>query len=423
VLLISSCSDNPEEFTLGDEFIESQAGIRVIDTFTVKLSTVILDTMATGGTENMLIGNYEDNIFGKITCSSFFRLEIPEDVDVETNDTYDSLYLVIEYNNYYFGDTAKTQKITVHQLTENINIDDDDYLSNNSSFSYNSTPLGSITYTPQPNNETDTLAIKLNDALGRDLFTKLKDESDILTDSTAFINYFHGLMLKADEAYTGNVIGFAAAAGDIRMILYSSRVDKEKEEITHQFGYTETEKQFNNIKHDFSSTGLSSLKQQRYSLSSSATGGLSYLQGGIGLAIRVDIPSIQDILMLERGKIADAKLMIAPSVGSYRNESDLPGQLVLYKTDLLNRRNSQAVTGSGAYVTSTLTMDDLYHENTAFEFDLTYFLTSELSDNYVDPEDGLLITLNSTDIKTSLYRLIAEAGSKNTRLKIYYLSY
>lgn len=422
-LLFISCSDNPEEFTLGDEFIESQAGIRIIDTLSINLSTVILDTMPSAGSENMLIGNYKDEVFGKINFSSFFCLEIPAYVDVETDDIYDSLCLIIQYNNYYFGDTSKSQKISVHQLTENIEIDDEEYLSNNSSFSYNSAPLGTIEYTPQPNNEKDTLVIKLSDGMGNDLFTKLKDESDLLTDSITFINYFHGLMLKADDSYYGNVIGFAAASGDIRMILYSSRYGKEKEVITHEFRYTETGKQFNNIKHDFSSTSLSNLKQQRYSLNSYSTGGLSYLLGGIGLAIRVDFPSLKELLMLERGKIADAKLMIAPAAGSYSNASDLPSEMIIYKTDRLNRRNSQVITSAGTEAASALTLDDMYNENTFFEFDLTYFLNSELSDKYVDPEDGLIITLNSTDLNTSLYRLMADTDSKNTKLKIYYLSY
>jgi hypothetical protein len=423
VLILNSCSDNPEEFTLGEKFIESQTNIRLIDTFTVNLSTVILDTMATGGTESMLVGIYDDENFGKITCSSFFRLEIPEDIDAETDDVYDSLCLVLEYNTYYAGDTTKTQKITVHQLTENIDIDDDEYLSNSSSFTYNPSPLGSITYKPRPNGEIDTLLIKLSDELGLDLFNKLVNESDIIEDSTQFIDYFHGLMLKADESYPGSVIGFNSGSGEIRMLLYSHTTSEESYEIVHEFGFTETEKQFNNIKHDFSSTQLSSLTKQRSQLPSSSTTGLSYLLGGVGLAIRVDFPTLPDLLLFEQGKIADAKLLISPAVNSYKEKSDLPPELILYYTDKLNRRNSRVVSSSGGYITSTLTFDDLYHEDTAFEFDLTNYLTEELTDSYINTEDGLLITLNSSNINTSLYRLIADSGSKSTKLKIYYLTY
>jgi hypothetical protein len=422
--ILNSCSDNPEEFTLGEDFIESQTSIRLIDTFTVNLSTVILDTMPTAGTEYIIIGNYDDESFGKITCNSYFRLEIPEEIDAETDDVYDSLYLVLRYDTYFVGDTTKTQKINVHQLTENIEIDDDEYLSSSSTFSYNPSPLGSITYTPRPNGETDTIAIKLSDELGLDLFNKLVNNSDIIEDSTQFIDYFHGLMLEADESYTGNVIGFKAGSGEIRMLLYSHSTSTiESYDIVHEFGFTETDKQFNYIKHDFSSTQLGSLTTQRYEIPSSSTGGLSYLMGGIGLAIRVDFPSLPGLLLFEDGKIADAKLLISPAVDSYMIESDLPSELILYHTDNLNRRNSRVTNSSDNYITSTLTFDDLYHESTAFEFDLTNYLTKELSDSYINTEDGLLISLDSPAVSSSLYRLIADAGSKSTKLIIYYLTY
>jgi hypothetical protein len=424
ILILNSCSDNPEEFSMGKEYLESQANMKLIDTFTVNISTVLLDSVEASASGNAIVGIYNDNMLGTINCSSYFRLEIPEDYDAEKNDVYDSLYLILSYNNYFFGDTTKTQKLTVHQLTENITTDDDEYLSSHSTFGYNSTPIGSKTYTPRPNGEVDTLAIKLSDDIGKDLLAKLIASSAVITDTTEFYNYFHGLMIKADESYPGCVVGFAADEGNIRMILYSHRVyEEDNVDITHEFSLSATEKQFNNIKHDFSSTSLSSLKEQRYKLPSSSTGALSFLQGGIGLAIRVDLPSLSSLLMYDRGKIADAKLQIAPLTGTYASSADLPDNLIMYKTDKVNRRNSLVTKSSGSTVLSSLTIDNIYHENTYLQFDLTYFITSELEDSYVNPEDGLLITLYPTDNSSTLYRLIADAGNKNTKLKIYYLSY
>jgi len=424
VFILNSCSDNPEEFTMGEDYLESEANLRLVDTFTVNLSTVILDTVETAASGTALVGIYSDNVLGTINCSSYFRMDIPDSYDAEKNDVYDSLYLVLEYSNYYFGDTTQTQKFSIHQLTENISVDDDSYLSNHSTFSYNSTPLGSITYKPRPNGEKDTIAIKLNDATGQELLNKLIAGSETITDTSLFINYFHGLMIKADESYPGCVIGFNADDGDIRMILYSHRTsNNEIEDVTNEFEYSATEKQFNNIKHDFSSTSLSSLTQQKYKLPSSSSNGLSFLQGGIGLAIRVDLPSLSNLLLFERGKIADAKLLIAPATGTYKGDYDLPEQLILYKTDKVNRRNGVVTTASGGSVFSTRSVDNLYHENSYFQFDLTNYITTELEDSYVDPDEGLLITLYNTDATSTLYRLIADAGNKNTKLKIYYLSY
>jgi len=181
------------------------------------------------------------------------------------------------------------------------------------------------------------------------------------------------------------------------------------------FGLEDPTRQFNNIVHDFKSTKLQSLTQQRYRLSSSLTGGLSFLQGGSGLAIRVDFPSFQEALLLKRMTILAAQLSISPEKNSY-DKFDLPSGLILHETDGANRL------GNGV-ASSSLVVDKLYEEETAYTFDVTSFLKSELANSYVDPEKGLLITLSTSDQSNSFGRLIADAHGKNTKLRIYYLSY
>ena len=88
-LFFKACDKNPAKFTLGEEYIESQTDLTLIDTFSVSLSTVILDTVITSGTGSMLIGSYRDDIFGKITSHSYFQIGIPDSFDVEDDDIYD----------------------------------------------------------------------------------------------------------------------------------------------------------------------------------------------------------------------------------------------------------------------------------------------------------------------------------------------
>jgi len=414
-LLFKACDENPTKFTLGEKYIESQTDLTLIDTFSVRLSTVILDTVITSGTGSMLIGSYHDDIFGKITSHSYFQIGIPDSFDVKDDDIYDSLKLVICYNHYSFGDTTQSQKISVHQLTENIEFDTDDIITSKTSFNYNPHPIGSIIYTPKPNSEMDTLFIKISDDIGLDLFTKLRDNSEILTNNESFLNYFHGLVLVADDSYYGAMIGFNASENDVRLILYSSRGTLAAEQINYEFKLEDLTKQFNNITHDFASTQLNTLVEQRNELSSTKSAGFLFLQGGIGLVMRVDFPSLQEILLRERGKIMEAQLSIAPLQSSYNN-FDLPSELIIYESDKLNRVQSEVAT-------STLTIDELYHEETTYFFDITDYLKDELADSYVDPEKGLLITLPSDDLKTTFNRLIIDTENQNTKLKIYYLSY
>lgn len=405
------------ESTIGGEFIESRTEITLIDTFSVKLSTVILDSVITSGTGSMLIGNYRDDILGKITSHSYFQVGIPDNFDVQNDCIYDSLNLVIRYNNYFFGDTTKSQKISVHQLTDKIEYGDNDIITRNTSFNFKSEPMGSIIYTPRPNNPVDTLSIKISDDIGMDLFTKLRDNSEILTDNERFLNYFKGLVLVADDEYGGSITGFSANEEDIKLILHTRRESLSSEENYHEFRLNDPNKQFNNITNDFASTPLKSLIEQRYGLPGAHTNGLSFLQGGAVLLLRVDFPTLREILLYDRGIIMQAQLSIAPLRGSY-NDFDLPPQLVIYESDKLNRISDQGIVSS-----SELILDELYHEETAYYFDVTEYINDEIADSYVDPEKGFLIALSSDHIGTTFYRLVVEAQNQNTRLNIYYLSY
>jgi hypothetical protein len=414
-VLFSACTEDTKNYTLGTEFVESQTSLKLIDTFSVNLSTVILDNLTTSGSGSMLIGNYRDNVFGKIRTNSYFQIGIPESYDIEDNDTYDSLVLAIQYNAYYFGDTTKSQRIFVHQLIENIIFDDDGVIKNTTTFNYNLNPMGSVMYTPKPNSK-DTLFIRMSNTIGADLFAKLKNESEVLTDNESFKNYFHGLVLNSDITSEGSIIGFNANKENVELILFTSRESEAgKTIICNVFPLEDSTKQFNNIIHDFSSTPLSPLAKQRLALSNSKTGGVSFLQGGIGLAIRVDIPSLSEVLLFNRGFITKAQLSIYPKQNSY-DSFDLPPNLIIYGSNKLNEVNS-------TYSSSTLTVEKLYQEETNYSFDVTEHLRDELADSYVDPENGLLITLSNDVLNTTFYRSIINAKNRKPKLNIYYLSY
>jgi hypothetical protein len=415
-LFMNACKDNPSELSLGKQYVESQTDLIVIDTFSVRLSTVILDSVKTSGTANALIGGHRDAVFGNISSNSYVQMAVPESNDVQQDDHYESFQLILRYNGYYFGDTTKPLKISVHQLAENIEFDHDDVISNSTSFHYQSTPIGSIVYNPKPTSP-DTLVIRLSDDVGIDLFAKLRDNSDITASNELFTGYFHGLALIADDSYQGSIIGFSATQQDLRLVMFSSRstaVPAERERKI-EFKMTDSTKQFNNIVYDRSSTQLKTLSRQRDKLSSSATSGLSFLQGGVGLAIRVDFPSLQEALLFKRYAVMTGQLSIAPLRNSYRDIA-LPSSLMLYQADGINRIQ-------GGVAASTLAIDELYNDETTYTFDVTQYLKDEFADSYVDREKGLLITLPVAAANSSFSRFVADANNRKTKLKIYYLSY
>jgi hypothetical protein len=173
--------------------------------------------------------------------------------------------------------------------------------------------------------------------------------------------------------------------------------------------------QFNQMEHDFSTTVLSGLEKQRQEISSSQTESQSFVLGGIGVVTRLDFPTLDELLLLERSKVIRAELLIYPSYdGNYT--FDLPETISLYQTD----KNNRIVSGVAS---SSLTVDKQYHEGTLLTFDITDYLLDELSDSYIDASSGLILTLPSLSLSSTFDRLILDAEHSETKLKIYYLSY
>lgn len=416
----NNCEEQSDYLTNGEDYLQSQTELILIDTFSVDLSTILLDSVVTSGKNVLLIGAYQDTTFGEITSTSYFQLGVPQEFNSENieNDEYKSLELVLTYNNYSFGDTTKNQNINVYQLNENIEKNENEEVTSNTSFDYNSNPIGSIIYRPKPKSSSDTLAIEINDEIGQDLFKKMQEDSEVLKDNEMFIDYFHGLALIPEESNSASIVGFKATEMDLKLILHTKNSGATEKTINYEFCLLDSSKQFNNIKHDLANTKLNDLSDQEQKLQSTSTAGKAYLQNSLGLAIRVDFPTLKELLLFENRIIKKVELSIAP-LANNNERFDLPSDLNLYQADKQNdfSINYDYVSYSNLYI------DELYNEDTRYLFDITYYIKDELSDSYIDPEKGLIINVPQSSYNTNLSRFIADAKNQNTELKIYFLSY
>jgi hypothetical protein len=417
-LYFFQCDKNAEKFTLGEDYVDSQTSLNLIDTFSVNLSTLLLDSVVTSGTEALLVGNYRDNVCGYIRSSGYFQIGIPSSFDADTiqDDTYDSLCLTMKYSGYVLGDTTIPQKFYLHQLSENIETEDNFRLTSKTSFDYYSEPIGTITFRPDENK--DSISLRINDDIGLDLFTKIKNNSDIVTDTENFLDYFHGLVVIADESNQNCILGFDATAATLKMVLYTTGYGEELESNQYIFGMETTAKQFNNISHDFSGTPLSQLSDQKKNLSAAESGGQCYLHGGIGLGIKIEFPSLPEILLQEVGIIQKAKLIISPLPGS-NNDFDLPTYLSIYEST----EDNYILYDEEVVASAEPVIDDLYHEETAYTFDITNFITEQFYNSYFDPDKNLLLSLPTAYLNSTFNRMITDVPAQSAKLKLYYVSY
>lgn len=441
IFSIYSCTKS-NNFSIGENFVDSQTNLKVLDTFKVDLSTILLDSIATTGTGVALVGQYSDNVFGSISSQSYFELGYPTTFPkIDNTIVYDSANFILCYSKYYYGDTTKLMTLSIQQLTERITLDPvTNLLYNTSKISYSPLILGTKVFYPRPKSADTLITIPVN-SIGKKIFDLIQTNNEIISSSDEFLNYLEGFAITSETGYSksikgtnSSILGFKADKNHILLKLYYHTTDNipTLKSFSISFNSTSTgttstssSYQFNTIKYDLSDSPLSKINALKNILSSQETDNKAYLQCMLGLMPKVQFPTLQDLFLYNRWKIVKAELIVAPVKTSYTTFK-LPSQLYLYNTDKQNQINSVlTVNGlsSGNPVVSSLNVDDLYNENTTYTFNITNFITTELADSYFDYQNGLLIGLKTSDLMSSFTRMIVDNKNPPVKLRLYYLTY
>ena len=419
LVFISSCTKK-YEFTMGHDFFDSQTRLQVIDTFSVNVSTVLIDSLKTSATKIALSGNYKDDIFGSVNVGAYFDLGYQDFEDIEDKAVYDSAAFSLEYTGYSYGDTTSLLKLNIHLLTEKIE-PYSGYLYSTSSFDYSPEVSGSVSFYPAPESGDTAVYIPVN-ALGEDLFNKIRDNDENLSNSELFSDYLKGFIITSGTPENKSVIGFKADKDNLKLIIYYhlDAEEPEMKEITLSMG--QENHQFNSVKFDHTNTPLNDIEAEGNVIPSYRTNNYGYLQGMVGLIPKMQFPSLNEILAIQRWKILKAELVIEPVYNSY-DLFPLPKQLYIYDTDRENRVNTVLLDDKANPITATLEYDDIYEEEVRYTYDITKFINDELSDAYFDYDHGLMPGLAEDDFTSSLERLLIECINPPVKLRIYFLTY
>ncbi|MBN2775033.1 MAG: DUF4270 family protein, partial [Prolixibacteraceae bacterium] len=224
LFLVSSCTeDETSSVSIGENFINSQSTIAMVDSFTVKMSTVLLDSVPTSGNETLLAGTYTDEFLGKVSASGYFQLTLNDSAIVNQESVFDSLTLILHFTRESYGDTTQYQELNVHRVLQDIEEHEDGNLYNTSSIPYSTEPLGSKSIMAKPHKSTE-LEIRLSDELGLEFFDKMKNRSEEFNTTADFRDYFKGLVIVPGDNNT-SVLTFSATDSLLAMVLYSHYVE------------------------------------------------------------------------------------------------------------------------------------------------------------------------------------------------------
>ncbi|WP_425235619.1 DUF4270 family protein [Ulvibacterium sp.] len=414
---------------VGQDFTTSNVRVLVLDTFSVKLSTIKFDSINTSESERLLVGKYNDEYLGTIECNSYFELTaattenatapytLPDDA------TLDSVALILGYDRYFYNDTTLVSHINVHLLTEEVEPDDDAFF-NTSELEYDSLPLISRRYRPEPFDE-DSLHISLPFEFGNNLF-RLIQQNDI-NDNEDLRDNFKGFALVPEKNDNTSVIGFSKESERTYLrFFYSVPEEFEDEERFLDFAinpFPEAPNAFNKIWNFSTDSLLNALSNQEDELPTSRNNDLSYIQSGTGYATKVDFPSIRSIYEIEgTGTVLSALLRLKPLRASHDERTYLRDSLNVNVLDQNNVITRVIRTGEGIVI-GKITGANEEFSDVVYEVPVGVFVDQKLGESIIT-EDALV--LFTKDFNQTVDRIIVQ-GENNSdfeaRLEITYAIY
>jgi len=283
-------------------------GVFFTDTFTIRTSTVLLDSVQTDRTGRLLVGRYADPTFGTADARAFATVDIGNpSLKLDNDVVCDSVRLILDYR-VAFGDTSRLQQIFVHRLTQELD-STRRYTSASPAVPYDPQPLATFQVVGGPTVAGTALGTRLPQALGDELVSLLKGEG---TTRFNFRKALRGLAFIPGNGNT-SVISLGAAGGT-GIILYYRKPGATVSSSTSFFvdPITYRSSAFSRVVASRSGTPLAALTATR-PLSASAGRGLTYVQGVTGVTTRLELPTLEQLKKTGPVAINRADLILTPS--------------------------------------------------------------------------------------------------------------
>jgi len=417
VLLLSNCEEKGE-VTIDDQ---SVFDFFFIDTVHLNISTIHVDSIITQGTPSLLLGAYDNELLGSITTRSFFQFSLGTGLEVDTEDTFDSLGLIIYPYASTYG-TGIDQRIEIYRIEDDYEPEEDFFYQFNN-LHFNPIPVGSFILEAEED-EDDSVFVRLSQSLGEEIFQMALDGDDILDSDFDFREYLGGfVMVSVDEnAEFINTIPFDENNVKLNMY-YRIPIDDDIDEQIYTFPIAAVNNQFTEVQIEETNSVLNQIIDHG-ELESSETGGMSFIQGSTSLVTKISIPNIEKIEeAFGTFTINNATLEVRLIDGSFDKDTPLPSQLSLYYLSKFENIDQVLVTPpEGRVISGDLFLDDELGLDTFYEFNVGAFLEDMIQTKTLN-EESLYLALPLGLASSNIQTLAIDASRFETKLKIYISKY
>lgn len=406
------------------------------DTFSVVTSTTLFDSIPTSNTSTLLIGDCVDPLMGRLDAATYFQVGFTSQFLPKADAKYDSVGLVLSYNDYWYGDTTKLLTLNVFELSQPprprqtvpyrgedrvslFTVPSGFYNTSKSQFTNSVIASKSVRFTPL----RDSIYIPLPSSFGKRWFDIAKaDTTPFFRDPNLFVTeFFKGFRISGSSAAGSSIAGFRAGRCKVR-IFYKTFINDEFKQTKFDFPIVNAALQFNNITADRTGTPVASIARRR-TVPASQTNGQTFVQSGIGVGTKIEFPSVKKFFRDRKVVLIDAILEVYAVQNTYLGNYPPPKSLALFKTDNSNVPYEPVPPfDRGNVLTANLQLDKEYNLETKYSYVLTNYISTELlnSNEFITP---VMISAIAPGINTELNRVAI--GSRNhpiskSKLKIYY---
>lgn len=388
------------------------------DTSLVQLSTVAMDSVMTGAADRMLVGRYKDPYFGEMNAAAFFQPTFVSALSLPDLAIYDSLVFKTPYDKYYYGDTTKVSNFSVYALTEDITLKSS--YSNFTTTPYDPTVLGKKSFAPTPTSYTSAVRFKLSDVLGKKIFDASK--ANLLTSNEQLLDILKGLVIKTSDTDNSSVVGFSSF-GDSTVVEVHYHTE-EQDGVTRGVGTFKVTAEYNHIVGDRSATNLALLPllNSRNSLPSAQSGNQAYIQGGTGIMMRADFPTVRNLKYVNNSVPNRAFLRVTPLQRSMDYPFAPPATLYVFLVDKYNQFYKSsglpiALTDLAGKSVSGTYVNDLINNKQYYLFDVSGQFTTILASES-EETNGLMFVTSTLAGQSSFPEYNTEFSKSTTRLVV-----
>jgi hypothetical protein len=422
LLVVAGCSTNPANIGIGLPSADANTGAYLVDTLTIRASTVLRDSVVTSTSSTLLVGRYQDPQLGPITTMSYTTLSLGGAFQPAQTLIADSAVLVLPTDTYRYGDTTKTQTLVdVRELSSFLPT---------TSFGFSRptlTPMASRVSstslnltTPVPRRarkNLGTLRLRLTNTYRDRLMSDGKN--GLLTTQEQLDRSYAGLALlpgatDAAALVRFNVVNTGTAAG---VILYYHDPTDVATVISHTFG-------INSARHFYQveapQLGTLSTLTSLGQLDASRTGQQTYIEGLLGLQTKIEIPYLFDLRNFGQNLVITNAAMTAEIPATTLSTTQALAPPAALTVSSTNQRNQQGRTlfASPQYSATVTNRDGITQAGYTWSV-LTY--CQDVLANRI-PNDGMLLN-SSTPVSPE--RVILGGPKRTTnrlQLRLYLIS-